>query len=121
MARPIRVEFEGAVYHAMARGNERGAIFRSDQDRELFLQSKEADADVQIWARVRLGGERMGEVAREYGYRHQSGVTHAVKRVEARARADRDAASKLAGSSSDLQLSRVDPYCWAVLAMSRDA
>jgi len=39
MARLIRVEFEGAVYHAMARGNERRTIFRSDSDRELFLQT----------------------------------------------------------------------------------
>jgi putative transposase len=37
MARPIRVEFEGAVYHVMARGNERQAIFRDDKDRQGFL------------------------------------------------------------------------------------
>jgi len=37
MARPIRVEFEGAVYHVTARGNERRAIFRDDEDRKLFL------------------------------------------------------------------------------------
>ncbi len=60
------------------------------------LVAKEADADVQMWARVRLGGERMGEVAREFGYRHQSGVTHAVKRVEELARTDRELAGKLA-------------------------
>ena len=39
MVRPIRVEFEGAVYHVMARGNERQAIFRSTQDRALFLDT----------------------------------------------------------------------------------
>ena len=39
MARPIRVEFEGAVYHVMARGNERQPIFRSAQDRALFLET----------------------------------------------------------------------------------
>src|SRR3989338_1838992 len=37
MARPIRVEFEGAIYHVTARGNERRRIFRSDEDREMFL------------------------------------------------------------------------------------
>jgi putative transposase len=36
MARPIRVEFAGAVYHVMARGNERQAIFRDDTDRRLL-------------------------------------------------------------------------------------
>jgi putative transposase len=39
MARPIRVEFPGAVYHVMARGNEQREIFRDDQDRRRFLQT----------------------------------------------------------------------------------
>ena len=34
-----RVEFEGAVYHVMCRGNRREAIFHSDGDRELFLET----------------------------------------------------------------------------------
>jgi REP element-mobilizing transposase RayT len=37
MSRPLRVEFEGAVYHVMARGNERREIFRDDFDRKTFL------------------------------------------------------------------------------------
>jgi len=37
MARPIRVEFADAVYHVMARGNERKAIFHDDHDRTRFL------------------------------------------------------------------------------------
>lgn len=45
MARPIRVEFEGAVYHVTARGNERRAIYRDDQDRKLFLETLEQCAD----------------------------------------------------------------------------
>ncbi len=32
------MHFEGAVYHVTSRGNERGDIVRSDQDRELFLR-----------------------------------------------------------------------------------
>jgi REP element-mobilizing transposase RayT len=39
MARPLRVEFEGATYHVMARGNERRPIFRDDRDRELWLKT----------------------------------------------------------------------------------
>ncbi|HPA19731.1 MAG TPA: transposase [Verrucomicrobiae bacterium] len=39
MARPIRVEFEGALYHVTARGNERREIFRGDADREMFLRT----------------------------------------------------------------------------------
>ena len=38
MARPLRIEYEGAFYHATARGNERKAIFKNDGDREKFLE-----------------------------------------------------------------------------------
>jgi REP element-mobilizing transposase RayT len=37
MSRQLRVLFPGALYHAMARGNERQRIFRSDDDRLTFL------------------------------------------------------------------------------------
>ena len=37
MARGIRIEYFGAVYHVMCRGDQRKPIFRSDADRELFL------------------------------------------------------------------------------------
>ena len=39
MARPIRIEFAGAVYHVMARGNERRPIFFDDHDRHRFLET----------------------------------------------------------------------------------
>ena len=39
MARPLRIEFPGAVYHVTSRGNERKAIFRDDQDRKMFLDT----------------------------------------------------------------------------------
>ncbi|HSV99627.1 MAG TPA: transposase [Sedimentisphaerales bacterium] len=38
MARAQRIEYEGAVYHVTARGNERRAIFHDDADRERFLR-----------------------------------------------------------------------------------
>ena len=37
MPRTIRVEFEGALYHIMCRGDRREAIFLDDKDRESFL------------------------------------------------------------------------------------
>jgi len=37
MARPLRIEFEGAVYHVTSRGNARSDIYLSDEDREMFL------------------------------------------------------------------------------------
>jgi len=39
MSRSIRVEFEGAVYHVTARGNERREIYRKDADRRLLLST----------------------------------------------------------------------------------
>lgn len=38
MARPFRIQYPGAVYHVMCRGNERRDIFRSDDDRMDFLR-----------------------------------------------------------------------------------
>jgi REP element-mobilizing transposase RayT len=37
MARPLRIEFPGAVYHITSRGNARQAIFTDDEDRGGFL------------------------------------------------------------------------------------
>jgi len=37
MARPLRIEFEGAFYHVLARGNARQRIFLGDGDRNLFV------------------------------------------------------------------------------------
>ena len=38
MARPPRLQFPGAIYHVMARGNERREIFRDERDRERYLE-----------------------------------------------------------------------------------
>ena len=37
MARPLRLEFPGALYHVTARGNARQAIVLDDRDRALLL------------------------------------------------------------------------------------
>ena len=37
MPRQVRIEFEGAFYHVMCRGDRREAIFQDNQDRERFL------------------------------------------------------------------------------------
>lgn len=38
MARPLRIEYEGALYHITARGNERRSIYYSKSDYERFKQ-----------------------------------------------------------------------------------
>ena len=37
MARPLRLEFSGALYHVTSRGNRQEAIYETDTDRENFL------------------------------------------------------------------------------------
>ena len=37
MARQWRIEYEGALYHVMSRGNDGLEIVRDDEDRKLFL------------------------------------------------------------------------------------
>jgi putative transposase len=37
MARPLRIEFQGAVYHVTSRGNAKQAIFIDDEDKGRFL------------------------------------------------------------------------------------
>jgi len=39
MARAIRIEYEGAVYHVMARGNQGRPIYADDLDRERWLET----------------------------------------------------------------------------------
>ena len=39
MPRPLRIEYEGAIYHVMNRGDRRGNIFRDDHDRQCFLST----------------------------------------------------------------------------------
>ena len=38
MPRSLRIQYPGAFYHVMARGNRREAIFRDDVDRRFFLR-----------------------------------------------------------------------------------
>ena len=38
MTRPWRIEFKGAYYHILSRGNERRDIFADDGDRISFLE-----------------------------------------------------------------------------------
>ncbi len=38
MARPIRIEYPGAIYHITSRGNDKKKIFHDDLDRKKFLE-----------------------------------------------------------------------------------
>ena len=39
MARPWRIEYDGAYYHVLSRGNEGRDIFYDDKDRRVFLDT----------------------------------------------------------------------------------
>jgi len=39
MARPLRIEFSGALYHVTSRGDRREAIYEDDEDRGTFLKT----------------------------------------------------------------------------------
>ena len=37
MTRPLRIEYAGAIYHVLSRGDRRETIFRAEADRKLVL------------------------------------------------------------------------------------
>ena len=49
MARPLRLEFPGAVYHITARGDRREAIFLDDEDRLRFIELLARETKQQGW------------------------------------------------------------------------
>lgn len=49
MARPLRVEYPGAVYHITSRGNARNRIFNDDQDKTRFLEVLESVVKKVSW------------------------------------------------------------------------
>lgn len=50
MARPLRIEFAGALYHVTSRGDGQEAIYRCDGDRRLFLDVVGAVCERFNWA-----------------------------------------------------------------------
>jgi REP element-mobilizing transposase RayT len=49
MARKLRVQYPGAIYHVMNRGDRREPIFKDDQDRRRFLETLGEACDKTIW------------------------------------------------------------------------
>ena len=61
MARPLRIEFPGALYHVISRGNEKRNIVRDDADRRKRL-------DWVCYERVLATfGREGGQARRAYG------------------------------------------------------
>jgi len=58
MARKLRLQYPGAIYHIMNRGDHSEAIFRGDKDRQLFLETlgqvcEKTDWQVHAWCLMR--------------------------------------------------------------------
>jgi REP element-mobilizing transposase RayT len=58
MARKLRLQYPGAIYHVMSRGDHREDIFRGDKDRGAFLQTlgqacEKTDWQVHAWCLMR--------------------------------------------------------------------
>jgi putative transposase len=54
MGRQLRIEYPGAYYHVTARGNERKDIFKSNRDREKFLEYLQSSVErygaiIHVW------------------------------------------------------------------------
>jgi len=49
MARPVRLEFPGAVYHVTARGDRQEPIFEDAGDRVAFLELLAREVEQQGW------------------------------------------------------------------------
>ena len=50
MARPLRLEFAGALYHVTSRGDRQEAIYEDDADRIAFLSLLQSVSDSHNWA-----------------------------------------------------------------------
>ena len=49
MARPIRIEFSGALYHVTSRGNRQEDNYEDDTDRSVFLSVLEKTGSTHNW------------------------------------------------------------------------
>ena len=49
MARKLRIQYPGAIYHVMNRGDRREAIFRDDHDRTRLLSTLEESCGKTDW------------------------------------------------------------------------
>ncbi len=71
MARPWRIEYTGALYHVLSRGNQQQDIFLQDEDRRSFLK------DMLIYLLWQTGKFINSEIGEQFGLTYSS-VTRRV-------------------------------------------
>jgi len=72
-----------------------------------ILRQEEPNRKIEVWIRVRLGGERLTDVGKSLGYQDGSGVLQTIKRLEMRAKDDTILADKLQSLRKRFELSSV--------------
>lgn len=75
MARPLRLEYSGAVYHVAARGNGRQDVLRDDQDRKSLSEAVESVVEKTSW--LCRGCCRLAEIPGTTGL-HYSSISRIV-------------------------------------------
>jgi|GEM_PF-681968 len=85
MPRKIRVEFPGAVYHVISRGERREAIFLDDVDRHDFLKTLAEELARLGWSEEELARRCKGDPGKmALAGRQRRETTLAVKAIAAR-------------------------------------
>ncbi len=102
MTRPLRIEYPGAFYHVMSRGNRRDTICRDDADRHAFVDILGAvcvrfDWRIHAWylmpnhyhllvetlqANLSRGMRQLNGVFTQRTNRHYQTVSRALRRFE---------------------------------------
>lgn len=70
MARPLRIEYEGAVYHILSRGNRADYIFSEDKDKEYFIETLQKTVEkykVNLYAYCVMGNHYHMLMSAPYG------------------------------------------------------
>ena len=49
MARKLRVQYPGAIYHVMSRGDRRDPIFKNEEDHRLFMETLDQACEKTGW------------------------------------------------------------------------
>ena len=87
MARKLRVEFPGAIYHVMSRGDRRKAIFLDDVDRQDLLAERIVAEELARlgWSQEELEARRKSDPAKlSMAARLRQETTLTIKAIAAR-------------------------------------
>ena len=100
MARKLRIEYPGAIYHAMSRGNHRDALLHVEQDWNRLPKSEPIKEVLAWWLRSRTT-ESCRWISDRLCMGHEADVSRAVRRVaEPRGRKVRSWKRKLLRSAA---------------------